>query len=114
MDAGDANNAHSINFLDFDAADPASVFDDLYSFFDAWYHLREAGGPMFELHLRMALRLLLHDPAERHALPSLVRLFTDKDFREVLVMVCEDDEAKQFWEEAERHTGESSISNLGH
>ena len=112
---GGTDHEHRINLLDFDEDDPASrdrVFDDLYAFFDAWYDMKDSGGPMFELHLREALRLLLHDPTERHALPAIVRLFTDSTFRELLVAVCENEQTQAFWRDAERRTDHARIADV--
>ena len=116
VDGGDPDHGHRVNLLDYDEADPASrdrVFDDLYAFFAAWYDMKDAGGPMFELHLREAVRLLLHDPTERHALPDLVRLFTDSTYRGLLTAVCDDAETKRFWRDAETRTSDSRIENIG-
>ena len=116
VDGGAQEHAHRVNLLDYDEDDPASrdrVFDDLYSFFDAWYDMKDAGGPMFELHLREALRLLLHDPTERHALPSLVRLFTDRAYRQLLVEVCANEETARFWRDAEHRSDHAKISEVG-
>lgn len=115
VDAGSPDCPHRINLLDFDD-DPASrdrVFDDLYTYFASWYDMREAGGPMFELYLRQAIRLLLSDPAMRHALPAIVRVFTDSHFRDLLVMRCTDEDTKRFWMDADKRTGDPSITNIG-
>lgn len=116
IDAADPENQHRINLLDFDEADPASrdrVFDTLYSFFDSWYDMKVAGGPMFETHLRESLRLLLLDPNERHALPDLVRVFTEESFRKKLMSACPSEATKNFWLAAQATTGEACLANMG-
>jgi hypothetical protein len=68
---------------------------------------------MFEQYTRNALLLLMDDPNEKFTLMEVPKVLADKEFRNRLLVKCQNVVVKDFWEkEAEKAGGEQSLQNI--
>jgi len=75
--------------------------------------MKASGGPMFEQYTRNALLLLMDDPSEKFTLMEVPKIMSDKEFRNRLLVKCNNIVVKDFWEkEAEKAGGEASLANM--
>ena len=86
----------------------------LMDVFDLLYNLMETGGPIFEMYMRNALYLLLHQPpAFRPAVVDVPPVFQRLEFRKALLDTCTNPYVVDFWtKEAERTTGDIGLKNV--
>ncbi len=87
--------------------------NQLLEIFNTLYNMREAGGPIFELYLRNAAMLTMSDPDSGSTFIELLRVFTDKDFRELKLNACNDPLIVDFWKNiAEKIHGELNFEAM--
>ncbi|MBM4354987.1 MAG: DUF87 domain-containing protein [Deltaproteobacteria bacterium] len=126
VDPADAERPVGFNPLFIDEEDPMRyrrmrdlVIDDMYGFIDHIYDLRQTGGPIFEVHFRSMLGLLMgaEPPKSRSEIPNLMvfrSLYTNQKLRARLKERLGDSDPvlTEFVKEAEATGGEASLNNL--
>ena len=91
------------------------LIDDLYLTLDRVYDMHTAGGPMFELHFRGMLQLLIgdhHRPGFTPTILDFARCYQDDDFRKWLTDSVEDEQILDFVKEIERAGGDIQLQNI--
>lgn len=104
-----------LNMLEYDINYPEQkifVINELLSIFNKLFDMKVAGGPMFEQYFRNAAGLVMEDPESGSTLLEIGRVMSDKTFRELKLSKCKNLIIKQFWENAEKTTGEASLANF--
>jgi hypothetical protein len=104
-----------LNMLEYDVNYPEQkifVINELLSIFNKLFDMKTAGGPMFEQYFRNSAGLVMEDPASGSTLLEIGRVLTDKPFRDMKLSHCKNPIIKQFWENAEKTTGESALANF--
>ncbi len=126
VDPADAERPVGFNPLYIDEDDPVRyrrmrdlIIDDIYGFIDHIYDLRQTGGPIFEVHFRSMLGLLMgaEPPKSRSEIPNLMvfrSLYTNQKLRARLKERLGDSDPvlTEFVKEAEGTGGEASLNNL--
>ncbi|OGZ41256.1 MAG: hypothetical protein A3I88_02915 [Candidatus Portnoybacteria bacterium RIFCSPLOWO2_12_FULL_39_9] len=116
LDPADLERPIGLNMLEYDPKYPEQktfVVNELISIFDKLYDLKQPGGPMFEQYTRNALLLLMDDPSEEFTLMEVPKVLSDQDFRQRLLVKCQNPVVKDFWEkEAEKAGGEAALQNI--
>ncbi len=104
-----------LNMLEYDARFPEQkifVINELLAIFNKLFDMKVAGGPMFEQYFRNAAGLVMEDPESGMTLLEIGRVLSDKAFRTLKLSKCKNPIIKQFWEGAEKTTGESALANF--
>jgi len=104
-----------LNMLEFDPNFPEQktfVVNELLAIFNKLFDMKVAGGPMFEQYFRNSALLIMEDPESGMTLLEIGRVLTDKAFRDLKLSKCKSPIIKQFWENAEKTTGESALANF--
>lgn len=104
-----------LNMLEYDPRFPEQkifVINELLAIFNKLFDMKVAGGPMFEQYFRNSAGLVMEDPASGSTLLEIGRVLTDKAFRDMKLERCKNPIIKQFWENAEKTTGESALANF--
>jgi len=116
LDPADLERPLGLNMLEYDPKYPEQktfVVNELINIFDKLYDLKATGGPMFEQYTRNALLLLMDDPSEKFTLMEVSKVLADKEFRDRLLVKCQNIVVKDFWEkEAEKAGGEATLQNI--
>jgi len=116
LDPANLERPLGLNILEYDAQYPEQktfVVNELINIFDKLYDLRQTGGPMFEQYTRSALLLLIDDPTKKFTLMEVPKVLADKEFREELLVKCQNPVVKDFWQkEAEKAGGEAALQNI--
>ncbi len=104
-----------LNMLEYDVNYPEQkifVINELLGIFNKLFDMKTAGGPAFEQYFRNAAGLVMEDPASGSTLLEISRVMADKEFRMLKLSKCNNPIIKQFWENAEKTTGEASLANF--
>lgn len=104
-----------LNMLEYDPQYPEQkifVINELLSIFNKLFDMKTAGGPMFEQYFRNAAGLVMEHPESGSTLLEIGRVLSDSAFRKMKLTHCKNPLIKQFWENAEKTTGESSLANF--
>ncbi len=104
-----------LNMLEYDPRFPEQkifVINELLAIFNKLFDMKVAGGPMFEQYFRNSAGLVMEDPASGSTLLEIGRVLTDKAFRDMKLERCKNPIIKQFWQNAEKTTGESALANF--
>lgn len=104
-----------LNMLEYDVNFPEQkifVINELLSIFNKLFDMKVAGGPMFEQYFRNSAGLVMEDPESGSTLLEIGRVLTDKAFRDMKLEKCKNPIIKQFWQNAEKTTGESAMANF--
>ena len=116
LDPANLERPIGLNMLEYDPQYPEQktfVGNELINIFDKLYDLRQTGGPMFEQYTRNALLLLMDDPTKKFTLMEVPKVLADKEFREELLVKCQNIIVKDFWQkEAEKAGGEAALQNI--
>jgi hypothetical protein len=88
------------------------VINELLAIFNKLFDMKVAGGPMFEQYFRNAAGLIMEDPASGSTLLEIARVLTDKGFRDMKLSKCKNPIIAQFWQNAEKTTGESALATF--
>ncbi|KKQ34553.1 MAG: hypothetical protein US50_C0044G0011, partial [Candidatus Nomurabacteria bacterium GW2011_GWB1_37_5] len=107
-----------LNFLEFDPKYPEQrgfLINELLSIFKQLYGKGspESMGPAFEQYFRNSTRLVMEHPESGNTLLEISRVLTDDEFRAMKLANAKDPILKQFWEMAEKTTGEGALANYG-
>jgi hypothetical protein len=103
-----------LNLLEFDERFPEQkifVINELLAIFNKLFDMKIAGGPAFEQYFRNAAGLIMEDPASGSTLLEISRVMSDKTFRDMKLSKCRNPIINQFWENAEKTTGEGALAN---
>jgi len=104
-----------LNMLEYDERYPEQkifVINELLSIFNKLFDMKTAGGPMFEQYFRNSAGLVMEDPESGSTLLEIGRVLSDKEFRLMKLSKCKNPIIRQFWENAEKTTGEASLANF--
>ncbi len=104
-----------LNMLEYDERFPEQktfVVNELLAIFNKLFDMKTAGGPAFDQYIRNSALLVMEDPASGSTLLEIGRVLADKSFRDMKLSRCKNPIIKQFWENAEKTTGEQSLANF--
>lgn len=104
-----------LNMLEYDPKYPEQktfVVNELLAIFNKLFDMKVAGGPAFEQYFRNSALLVMEDPESGMTLLEIGRVLADKAFRDLKLSRCKNPIIKQFWENAEKTTGEQSLANF--
>ena len=104
-----------LNMLEYDERYPEQktfVVNELLAIFNKLFDMKTAGGPAFEQYFRNSALLVMEDPASGSTLLEIGRVMADKAFRDLKLSRCKNPIIQQFWENAEKTTGEQSLANF--
>jgi hypothetical protein len=103
-----------LNMLEFDERFPEQktfVVNEMLAIFNKLFDMKVAGGPAFEQYFRNSALLVLEHPESGATLMEIGRVMGDKAFRELKLAHCKNPIISQFWQNAEKTTGEQSLAN---
>lgn len=103
-----------LNMLEYDKNYPEQktfIVNELLGIFDKLFDMKVSGGPGFEQYFRNATLLVMEHPDSGNTLLDISRVFSDKDFRDYKLSKCTNPLVKQFWQNAEKTTGEQGLQN---
>lgn len=103
-----------LNMLEYDKNFPEQktfVVNELLGIFNKLFDMKVAGGPGFEQYFRNATLLVMEHPESGNTLLEISRVFSDKDFRDYKLSKCKNPLLIQFWQNAEKTTGEQGLQN---
>ncbi|PIR69410.1 MAG: hypothetical protein COU47_03505 [Candidatus Niyogibacteria bacterium CG10_big_fil_rev_8_21_14_0_10_46_36] len=116
FDPGNVDMPMGLNFLEYDERYPEQktfVVDELLAIFNKLYNMELAGGPMFEQYFRNAAHLVLEDPSSGNTLLEIIRVLSDKAFRDYKLSRSKNPLVNAFWKEiAEKAGGEHALQNM--
>jgi hypothetical protein len=104
-----------LNMLEYDVRYPEQktfVVNELLAIFNKLFDMKTAGGPAFEQYFRNSALLVMEDPDSGMTLLEIGRVLADKSFRDLKLSRCKNPIIKQFWENAEKTSGEQSLANF--
>jgi hypothetical protein len=103
-----------LNMLEYDKNFPEQktfVVNELLGIFNKLFDMKTSGGPGFEQYFRNATMLVMEHPESGNTLLEISRVFSDKDFRDYKLSKCKNPLLIQFWQNAEKTTGEQGLQN---
>lgn len=103
-----------LNMLEFDREHPEQktfVVNELLSIFNKLFDMKTNGGPGFESYFRNTALLVMEHPESGNTILDLLRVLSDKDYRDYKLSKCSNPLIKQFWANAEKTTGETGLQN---
>ncbi len=112
---GDTARPMGLNMLEYDPDYPEQktfIVNELLGIFNKLFDMKVAGGPMFEQYFRNSAMLVMDHPESGNTLLEIGRVLSDKEFRTLKLSHCKNPLVAQFWQNAERTTGEQSLANF--
>jgi hypothetical protein len=103
-----------LNMLEYDRNFPEQktfVVNELLGIFNKLFDMKTSGGPGFEQYFRNATLLVMEHPESGNTLLEISRVFSDKDFRDYKLSKTKNPLLIQFWQNAEKTTGEQGLQN---
>jgi hypothetical protein len=104
-----------LNMLEYDVRFPEQksfVINELMSIFNKLFDMKVGGGAMFEQYFRNSAGLVMEHPESGNTLLEIGRVLGNKEFRDMKLRYCSNPIIKQFWENAEKTTGEQGLENF--
>ena len=104
-----------LNMLEYDERFPEQktfVVNEMMNIFNQLFDMKVGGGPMFEQYFRNAAGLVMEDPASGSTLLEITRVLQDKAFRDMKLEKSRNPIITQFWEGAEKTTGDQGLANF--
>ncbi|MEK7460204.1 MAG: TraM recognition domain-containing protein, partial [Patescibacteria group bacterium] len=104
-----------LNMLEYDERYPEQktfVVNEMMNIFNQLFDMKVGGGAMFEQYFRNAAALVMEDTASGSTLLEITRVLSDKSFRDLKLSRCKNPIIIQFWESAEKTTGDTAIANF--
>ncbi|MDD3662884.1 MAG: TraM recognition domain-containing protein, partial [Candidatus Pacebacteria bacterium] len=104
-----------LNMLEYDPKYPEQktfVVNELMSIFNKLFDMKTSGGPMFEQYFKNSAFLVMDHPESGSTLLEIGRVLSDKAFRDMKLAHCKNPIIKQFWENAEKTSGDQSLENF--
>ncbi len=115
FDPGYTPRPMALNMLEYDIRFPEQktfVVNELFNIFKKLYgSTPEAMGPAFEQYFRNSALLVMEDPPSGNTLVDISRVLSDKSFRDLKLSRCRNPLVKQFWENAQKTTGDQGLAN---
>jgi hypothetical protein len=115
FDPGHIEHPMGLNMLEYDQRFPEQktfVVDELLAIFNKLFDMKVSGGPAFEQYFRNGALLVMEHPESGNTLFEIGRVLADKDFREYKLARCKNPVITQFWDNAERTSGDQSLANF--
>ncbi|MBP6948530.1 MAG: type IV secretory system conjugative DNA transfer family protein [Candidatus Pacebacteria bacterium] len=103
-----------LNMLEYDRDRPETktfVVNELLGIFNKLFDMKATGGPGFEQYFRNATLLVMEHPESGNTLLDISRVFSDKDYRDYKLSKCKNPLIVQFWQNAEKTTGDQGLQN---
>ncbi len=103
-----------LNMLEYDRNFPEQktfVVNELLGIFNKLFDMKVSGGPGFEQYFRNATLLVMDHPESGNTLLDIARVFSDKDYRDYKLSKTRNPLLLQFWQNAEKTTGEQGLQN---
>ncbi len=104
-----------LNMLEYDERYPEQktfVVNELMGIFNKLFDMKTSGGPMFEQYFKNSAFLVMEHPESGNTLLEIGRVLSDKAFRDMKLSHCKNPIITQFWQNAEKTTGDQSIANF--
>lgn len=104
-----------LNMLEYDPKYPEQktfVVNELMSIFNKLFDMKSSGGPMFEQYFKNSAFLVMEHPESGSTLLEIGRVLSDKAFRDMKLSHCKNPIITQFWENAEKTSGDQSLENF--
>ena len=104
-----------LNMLEYDANYPEQktlVIDELMGIFNQLFDMAKQGGAMFQQYFKNSAFLVMDSPETGNTLLEITRVLGDKNFRTMKLKSCKNPIVRQFWENAEKTTGDQSLANF--
>ncbi len=104
-----------LNMLEYDESRPEQktfVVNEMMDIFNQLFDMKVGGGAMFEQYFKNGAFLVMEHPESGSTLLEITRVFTDKAFRDMKLSHCKNPIIAQFWESAEKTTGEQGLQNF--
>lgn len=114
FDPGYTKRPMALNMLEYDPNYPEQktfVVNEMLSIFNKLFDMKVAGGPAFEQYFRNSVLLTMEDPESGNTLIDVSRVLSNKSYREYKLTRCKNPLVKQFWENAQKTTGEQGLAN---
>ena len=115
FDPAHTDRPMALNMLEYDTRFPEQksfVINELMSIFNKLFDMKVGGGAMFEQYFRNAAGLVMDHPESGNTLLEIGRVLGNKEFRDLKLRYCKNPIIKQFWENAEKTTGEQGLENF--
>ncbi len=103
-----------LNMLEYDTRFPEQktfVVNEMLAIFNKLFDMKTAGGPAFEQYFRNSALLVLEHPESGATLLEIGRVLQDKAFRDMKLSHCQNPIITQFWQGAEKTTGDQGLAN---
>ncbi len=104
-----------LNMLEYDPKYPEQktlVVNELMGIFNKLFDMKVGGGAMFEQYFKNSAFLVMEHPESGCTLLEIGRVLADKSFRDMKLSHCKNPIIKQFWEGAEKTTGDQGLENF--
>lgn len=104
-----------LNMLEFDPNYPEQktlVVNELMGIFNKLFDMKVGGGAMFEQYFKNSAFLVMEHPESGCTLLEIGRVLSDKKFRDMKLSHCKNPIIKQFWDGAEKTTGDQGLANF--
>jgi hypothetical protein len=114
FDPSDMSRPMGLNMLEYDRNHPEQktfVVNELLGIFNKLFDMKSSGGPGFEQYFRNATLLVMEHPESGNTLLEISRIFSDKDFRDYKLSKTKNPLLIQFWQNAEKTTGDQGLQN---
>jgi hypothetical protein len=115
FDPAYAERPMGLNMLEYDVRYPEQksfVVNELMGIFNKLFDMKAGGGAMFEQYFRNSAGLVMEHPESGNTLLEIGRVLANKEFRDMKLRYCTNPIIKQFWENAEKTTGEQGLENF--
>jgi hypothetical protein len=104
-----------LNMLEYDIRFPEQksfVVNEMMGIFNKLFDMKAGGGAMFEQYFRNSAGLVMEHPESGNTLLEIGRVLANKEFRDMKLRYCNNPIIKQFWQNAEKTTGEQGLENF--
>lgn len=116
FDPGDVEHPMGLNMLEYDQSHPEQktfIINELLEIFNKLFNMSAVGGPMFEQYFRNSAMLVMDDPSSGNTILEIVRVLSDKSFRDYKLSRSHNPVIKSFWRDiAEKAGGEGALQNM--
>ncbi len=117
FDPANIKRPMGLNMLEYDLDHPEQktfIANEVYDIFrKLWKDVPEAFGPMFEQYYRNSIHLVLEDPESGNTFLEVIRVLSDKNFRDFKLSRTSNPILKSFWRDvAEKAGGDSALANI--
>ena len=115
FDPSNTERPIGLNMLEYDPRFPeqkSNVVDELFGIFNKLFDMKASGGPAFEQYFRNAAFTVMAHPESGNTLMEIGRVMSDKEFRDGKLKYVTNPLIRQFWQNAEKTTGEAGLSNF--